>query len=484
MKERRKALSLAAAIFIGAGIISWMGAPHTEVRAAENVGGQTGVGNIDREAQKKLDSAMGKMVMVEWNRVKSAEDLRACTSWTPMRLYYDFHSRYNQQMQKKPSDISKQDFYNKGYLILDDSSTSHDRLTLDREEVPSYIYTNDDFTELYVAGQNRCGYIQYSGQNDKDNDGMPMCKISLSPSRTGYLDVNSKANLETNESWQDNWTVYPVSNGSQDLVKLFVNLKNASDPTVRVQVDNKTGQGVFYSDTKGYLSDYEEYTMYIGKTTDITVIQRDITVGDGQTVRINQNGAVALQAGVTLTIEEGGAAIVQSRFLNQGTIINHGTLIIMDGGSFQPIYDPGAGSIECDGGDIVILSGGRFMSSEELTLQNGSSIVNQGIFLIKKSLTLDNSSLITEEGALTLLGYEIRPTGFSSAKKTTVSDSATAKSVPALSGSSLYSVNSGSLNLKNTARVINRGETSIHQTIVSGNGSTIRQESGQLYKWN
>lgn len=484
MKGRHKALSLAAAIFIGTGIVSWMGANVTEVRAAETAGVQTGVTDIDREAQKKLDSAMGKMVMVEWNRVKSAEDLRACTAWTPMRLYYDFHSQYNQQMQKKPSDISKQDFYNKGYLILDDSGTSHDRLTLDREEIPSYIYTNDDFTELYAVGQNRYGYIQYSGQNDKDNDGMPMCKISLNPSRTGYLDVNSKANLETNESWQDNWTVYPVSNGSQNLVKLFVNLKNASDPTVRVQVDNKTGSGVFYSDTKGYLSGYEEYTMYIGKTTDVTVIQRNITVGDGQTVRINRSGAVALQAGVTLTIEEGGAAIIQSRFLNQGTIINHGTLIVMDGGSLQPIYDPGAGSILCDGGDIVIMKGGRFMSSEELTLQNGSSIVNQGIFLMKKSLTLDNSALITEDGGCTLLGYDIKPAGFASAAKTTAYDSETGKSGPALAGSSFYSRNSASCNLKNGARMINRGETSIHQAISSGKGCTIRRDGGTLYDWN
>lgn len=479
MKRNYRVLSAIAAIFIGTGMALRMGAALSEVQAAETTVQAEG----DQTAQKKLDSAMGKMVLIEWSRVKSADDLRDCTGWTPMRLYYDFHSRYNQQMQKKPSDISKQDFYNKGYLILDDSNDSHDQLTFAREEIPSYVYTNDDFAELYVNGQNRFGYIQYSGQNDKNNDGMPMCKISLNPSRKGYLDVNSKANLETNESWQDNWTVYPVSNGSQNLVKLFVNLKNASDPTVRFRVD-KDGTGVFYSDTKGYLSDYEEYTMYIGKTTDVTVIQRDITVGDGQTVRINGSGAVALQAGVTLTIEEGGAAIVQSRFLNQGTIVNHGTLIVMDGGSLQPVYDPGSGSIVCDGGDVVIMKGGRFMSSEELTLQNGSSIVNQGIFLMKKSLTLDNSTLITEEGGYTLLGYDIKPAGFASAAKTTAYDSGTGKNGPALTGSTFYSRNSANLNLINASRLINRGETSIHQSVSSGKGSTIRRDGGTLYDWN
>lgn len=52
---------------------------------------------IDQEAQQKLESAMGKMVLAEWTRVKSADDLRGCTTWTPMRLYYDFHDIYNKR---------------------------------------------------------------------------------------------------------------------------------------------------------------------------------------------------------------------------------------------------------------------------------------------------------------------------------------------------------------------------------------------------
>ena len=483
MKANYRVFSTIAAFLIGMSIFPRMGQAPAKVQAAEISAQTVSETATDREAQRKLDSAMGKMVLIEWKRVKSAEDLRACTSWTRMRLYYDFHSLYNQQTSSgNASDVAKQFYYNKGYLILDDSGDSSEQLEVKMEDVPSALYTNGNFAELYGTGQQRYGYIKYSGKDDKNNDGMPLCTISINPSRTGYLDVNSDAKLETNESWQDNWTVYPVSNGKQNLVKLFINLKNASDPTVRIKND-KDGRTFFYSNTKGYLGGYEEYTMYLGQATDVTVIQRDITVGEGQTVRISQSGAVALQAGVTLTIEEGGAAIIQSRFLNQGTIINHGTLIIMDGGSLQPIYDPGSGSVVCDGGDIVIMKGGRFMSSEALILQNGSSIVNQGIFLMKKSLTLDNATLITEEGGLTLLGYAIMPSDFASAAKTTGYDSETGKRGPALAGSSFYSVNSGSLNLKNASRLINRGETSIHQIVSSGNGGTIREESGTVYYW-
>ena len=444
---------------------------------------------IDQEAQQKLESAMGKMVLAEWTRVKNSDDLRGCTSWTPMRLYYDFHDIYNKKsdLSGEQRQIYENYMENRGYLILDSGSVgSRSELTLQCEDVSPNIYTNENFIELYAKGQGRNGYILYSGQNDKDNDGVPLCSISLNPSRTGYLDISSDNALRTNESWQDNWSVYPKWNGHQNTVSLFVNVSGAKDPTLRIE-QKSNHEARIYSNTKGYIDGYEEYSMYIGKLTDVTVIQRDITVGEGQTVRIDEKGAVALQAGATLTIEEGGVAIIQSRFLNQGTIVNHGTLVVMDGGSLQPIYDPGSGSIQCDGGDIVIMSGGRFMSSESLTLTNGSGIVNQGIFLMKKSLTLDNSTLITEESGLTLLGYVIKPSDFMNASKTTVYDYnnlMNGKAGPGLSGSSLYPMYAGSLNLKNGARLINRGETSVHQQIYRGNSGTIREENGKMYYWN
>lgn len=468
---------MALTLGIGAGILG------TGVRAQATEVSETA---IDQEAQRKLESTMGKMVLAEWTRVKSAEDLRRCTDWTPMRLYYDFHTMYNLKdyMDEKFKTDYNTYMNNKGFLILN-SGRSGESLSLTVENIPSEIYDNNNFIELYPKGEGRHGYIQYSGQDDADNDNVPMCRISLNSSRNGYLDINSKKKLETNASWQDRWSVYPKWNGRQNTVSLFINLSGTNDPTVWMNATSNYN-ATFYSNTKGYTDDYEEYSMYIGKLTDVTVIQRDITVGEGQTVRIDQNGAVALQAGVTLTVEEGGAAIIQSRFLNQGTIINRGTLVVMNGGSLQPIYDPGSGSIQCDGGDIVIMNGGRFMSSEALTLTNGASIVNQGVFLMKKSLTLDNSTLITEAGGTSYLGYAIKPSDFMNAAKTTVREytGSTVKSGPGLVGSSLYSQYSTSLNLRNGGRLINRGETSIHQTIYCGNNGTIREDGGRIYYWN
>lgn len=481
MKARYRWLCRAAVLILGMG--AGIGGSTLMAQAAE--ANET---TIDQEAQRELESAMGKMVLAEWTRVKSADDLRGCTSWTPMRLYYDFHDVYNKKAELSGEKRQTFEKYmeNRGYLILDSGSvSSRSELTLQCEDISPNIYTNENFIELYARGQGRNGYILYSGQNDKDNGGVPMCKISLNPSKTGYMDVANDSALRTNESWQDSWSVYPKWNGHQNTVSLFVNLSGTKDPTLRIE-QKSNYEARLYSNTKGYTDDYEEYSMYIGKLTDVTVIQRDITVGEGQTVRIDQNGAVALQAGVTLTVEEGGAAIIQSRFLNQGTIVNHGTLVVMDGGSLQPIYDPGSGSIQCDGGDIVIMSGGRFMSSEALTLTNGASIVNQGIFLMKKSLTLDNSTLTTETGGTTYLGYGIKPSDFMNAGKTTVHEivNLTVHVGPGLSGSYLYPVYSTSLNLKNGGRLVNRGETSIHQMIYRGNSGTIREDGGKIYYWN
>lgn len=475
MKARYRFLCniMALTLGIGAGILgSGLTVQATEISETAT----------DQEAQRKLESTMGKMVLAEWTRVKSAEDLRKCTDWTPMRLYYDFHTIYNikDYLDEKVRSDYNTYMNNKGFLILDSGSPG-ESLSLTVENIPSEIYDNKNFIELYPKGEDRHGYIQYSGQNDADNSNVPMCRISLDPTRGGYLDIADDHTLRTNASWQDQWSVYPKSNGRQNTVSLFINLRGSNDPTVWMDISSNYN-ATFYSNTKGYTDDYEEYTMYVGKLTDVTVIQRDITVGEGQTIRINQKGAVALQAGVTLTVEEGGAAIVQSRFLNQGTIINRGTLVVMDGGSLQPIYDPGSGSIQCDGGDIVVMNGGRFMSSEALTLTNGASIVNRGIFLMKKSLTLDNSMLITEAGGSTYLGYEIKPSDFMNAGKTTVSGSG--KTGPGLAGSYLYSMYDSSLNLKNGGRLINQGETSIHQTIYRGNNGTIREDGGKTYYWN
>lgn len=408
-------------------------------------------------AQKSLETSMGKMYMTEWLRVKSQTDLRECTKETPMRLYALYTAT-------------------QGYQIYNISEDATDTVQLERKELDSAIYGNKNYVEMSAEKPTDYGYIMYSGENDSDDNlQSPMCYISLNSTMKTWLATDDSRDLNLNASTPSKWTVYFSRTQSGTYTSLFVNYSWKTDPTI--WVDNS---GKLYSSTSGNNSSYQKYAMYIGKVTDITVIQKDVTVGDGQTVRIGEEGGIALQEGVTLTIEKGGTAIVQSRFLNQGTIINRGTIVVMDQGSLQPVYDTG-GTLLCEGGDLIITKGGRFMSGEKLTLKKGSSIVNEGIFLTGQDVSLEDATLITEEGGYTLLGYNILATDFTNTGVTSVTDSALGSSqkIPSLRLATAKVLSESAFSISSKSKLKNYGTTVIHQTI-SGSGELI-QAGGTLY---
>lgn len=443
------------------------GASGVAVRAAE-----------DTSAQKALDSAMGKMKLIEWSRVTSESQLRACTDWTPMLLYQDFATVVDiaTAMNAEYSSYYK----TKGYCIMDENKTGGSEYTYSLTDISEAVVENRSFIELLAPSNVKHANLRYTGSDDKDNDNAPKCEISLNTAHSTYLGWSNKK-LDMNAQSSYDWTILTKTKSGRNYVSLFHNLKGGSDPTIWLEMsDRETMQARLYGDTAGGNSSYQRYAMYLGKVTDITVIQKDITVGEGQTVRISASGGVALQANRTLTIEKGGTAIIESRFLNQGTIVNHGTIVVMDGGSLQPIYDPGSGTITCDGGDIVILSGGRMLSTESLKLTNGSSVVNSGVFMTKKTLTLDNASLITEKGGYTFLGFSITTERFMNADISTAYVSTLGKTTPCLSGASATGYG---VTLQQKAKLINRGgKTVLTGTASTSGGAQIVNESGTLYK--
>ena len=441
MKKRRLLIGLVGAFLL-------LMVPVSRALAAET---------SEDTAQKKLESSMGKMYMTEWIRVKSATNLRECTEQTPMRLYA-------LQDEKR------------GYPLHGVSTTATETAQLTLQEMDAAIYGNKNYVELSAEKPTDYGYIMYSGENDSDDNlQYPKCYISLNSTVDTWLATDDSRDLNINSATPSKWTVYFSRTQSGNYTSLFVNYSWKTDPTIWV-----SSSGELYSDTTGSNSTYRKYAMYIGKVTDITVIQKDITVGDGQTVRIGEEGGIALQAGVTLTIEKGGTAIVESRFLNQGTIINRGTIVVMDKGSLQPVYDTG-GILRCEGGDLVITKGGRFMSGEELTLQKGSSIVNQGIFLTGQDLSLEDAMLITEEGGYTLLGYDITATDFTNANITSITDNALGSSqkIPSLKLATAKALSESEFSINSRSKLRNYGTTVIHQTI-SGSGELI-PAGGTLY---
>ncbi len=445
MKSKRLLIGIMGAVMLGLGLGS---AAVQRTEAAEE------------SAQKTLETSMGKMYLTEWTRVTSNDQLKACTEATPMRLYATIGNRT--------------------YLIYDTTKQNGTTLTVaPASKVYAEIANNENFAELTATAPEDMGYIQYTGQVDDDNDDSPLCYVSLNSDNDTFLGVDTDRKLQTNASSKTAWTVYLSSKDNKNYASLFVNIAYRDDPALWFQ-SAKDNKGELYSDTSGHNSSYTKYALYIGEITDITVIQKDVTVGAGQTVRIGADGGIALQAGCKLTIEEGGAALLESKFLNQGTIENKGTLVVMDKGCLQPVYNTG-GTLNCNGGDLLIMKGGRFMGGEALTAKNGSTILNRGIFLVKEDLTLDNAALITEEGGTTLLGYSIFSDDFRNATTTTISDGCISgqSQLPSLTWAWLDNISDYQLSIKSNGRLVNRGTTVIHQK-VSG-ADKITSEKGSLY---
>ena len=444
MKSKHLLIGIMGAVLLGLGL----GAVTQKTEAAEE------------SAQKTLETSMGKMYLTEWTRVTSDSQLKACTKATPIRLYATQGNRT--------------------YLIYDSSKKAGSELQVDPlSEVNAAIANNENYAELTATKPTDTGYIQYTGKTDDDNDDSPVCYVSLNSDNDTFLGVDSSRKLKINDTSKTAWTVLLKSDDDKNYVSLFVNIAYHDDPALWFG-SGEGSKGKLYSDTSGRNSSYTKYALYIGNMTDITVIQKDVTVGPGQTVRIGASGGIALQAGCSLNIEAGGAALLESKFLNQGTINNKGTLVVMDEGCLQPVYDTG-GTINCENGDLLIMKGGRFMSGEALTASYGATILNQGIFLASKDVTLDNALLVTEEGGTTLLGYNILSDDFRNAKGGTIRDNCISgsSSLPSLSGATLGNISSSELTIKGNGRLVNRGTTVIHQKI-SGAGK-ITNEKGTAY---
>ncbi len=426
----------------------------------------------ENSAQKKLEQNMGKLCLTEWTRVTSKDQLKACTSLTPMRLYA----------------IKG----NKTYLVYNSEKKSGSTLKLtEAKNVNEAVKKSVGFVELTAEAPTDYGYVQYAGSLDGDNDDSAKCYISFVNDKSGFLSVDDDRKLEINGNRKTAWTVLLKSHTKSQadysyldnvygkyayFVSIFDNISLREDPALWLNSD-----GLLYSDTTGDNDDYTEYAMYIGNITDITAITKDVKVGAGQTVRISVDGGVALQADCTLTIEKGGAAIVESIFFNQGTIKNYGTLTVMNGGSLQPVYSDG-GSLICEGGDILIMDGGRFMSGEDMTIKKGSSVLNRGIFLCGGNFTLTDGTFITEDKGTSLFGYSILPKNFKYAKVNEISDKCISgvSKLPSLTNAALGNISDTSLNITGSSKLINRGSTVIHQKI-SGSEMITNEEKGKLY---
>ena len=97
----------------------------------------------------------------------------------------------------------------------------------------------------------------------------------------------------------------------------------------------------------------------------------------------NYNGYIYLEPNVTVTVEEGGVLSVSGTLYNNGTIQNNGgTVLVQQDSSIEQfcLGDPSGGALRCDGGDLVILSGGR-VTTNSLGMYHGATCTNFGVLV-------------------------------------------------------------------------------------------------------
>ncbi len=198
-------------------------------------------------------------------------------------------------------------------------------------------------------------------------------------------------------------------------VKMFVNIGWEKDAMIRI--DSKTGN--VYPERSVTWS-MGEFVMYVGYKERISVIRSDSTIGSGQVA--NYNGRVYIMPGVTITIESGGVLSVSGELYNNGSIMNSGDIVVQKGGSIEQfcLGDSPGGVICCDGGDLVILSGGCVITGKTETysdyttgygngfvMRNGATCTNFGVLAVgSTAYVVSGATLDNRSSGTMLFGYK------------------------------------------------------------------------------
>ena len=155
-------------------------------------------------------------------------------------------------------------------------------------------------------------------------------------------------------------------------------------------------------------------------------------IDDGQMLIVgdatykDQNGKTAKADGVvlpetsTIIVKKGGVLSIEGVFINKGTIINEGgTIIVKDGGSVFPYMDSAEGFIEINGGDMIIMPGGKVYTlgpspkksngvyvncKDYLSVINGGNVINYGTLMTSRCAISHGSKIENRKGAVAAFG--------------------------------------------------------------------------------
>ena len=161
----------------------------------------------------------------------------------------------------------------------------------------------------------------------------------------------------------------------------------------------------------------QENILYYGDEITIDTIADGQIIEDDEIVNISGSNYLTLAMGYTLTVKDGGILSIGSGLYNDGTIRveKGGTLIIQQDAFLMPMNtDSGTGNVICDGGDVIVYSGGKLVcegvSGFKMTDANNNygTVYNYGLIMATNLTLKGKARSVHNEGSI-VVGWVVEP---------------------------------------------------------------------------
>ena len=183
------------------------------------------------------------------------------------------------------------------------------------------------------------------------------------------------------------------------------------------RADNQSVEikGKAFSMSLNSWSDADRFVMFYGDEVMIDTIADGQVIEEDEIVNITGNNYLTLAAGSTLTIKDGGILSIGSGLYNDGTIRveKGGTLIIREDAFLMPWQtDSGNGNVICDGGDVIVYSGGKLVCEGVSGFKmagadnNYSTVYNYGLIMAANLTLRGKVRSVHNEGSI-VVGYVV-----------------------------------------------------------------------------
>ena len=403
----------------------------------------------------EADAANGGMdttdrMLYKWHRVEKGSDLAQTvsgkTTWVPVLIGYKADNGTEYCLDLRGTETTTKNKFKavnwtskaktNGYPSLCDSKNEF--WTLDDPLTDLAVFqleAKDDGTEYFktfLIGRNvNWGKITLSEEQRLEEITKETAAAQILACGYGYDDLDftdiTSDHYKKGKEWRKtsfrNWTIVGKDETAPNIKESNQPAKglNAGKMRIMAQHYNASDSCLVYEGDTVYSTNYSyydypagEYCIWKGERTKMATLLHDYTIE--QSV-LNIDSEMLIAEGVTLTIPAGSTLTIDTTLYNNGTIINYGTIFLLEGGCIRTLNPTKDGKTSQDCGKIIC-SGEKQQGEGNLVMfQNSSIILDEGknLFALHRgavaeingtlicpnSFVLDNADIrIREKGKL------------------------------------------------------------------------------------